>query len=191
MKIGIFGGSFNPPHYMHKNIALELIANGYVDKVIYVPTGEKYPKKGLGTFEDRYEMVNRMINDNPNLEVSDYEKDNLTYTYQTLDYFQNKFIDDEIYFICGTDNFKVINTWRNYQYILDNYKLIIIPRNDDNIETLINTLGGNIIIPSISYSVISSTEVRAELKKDRHSKKLTRKIPKPVLNYIHENNLYS
>ena len=40
MKIGIFGGSFNPPHVMHKNIALNLIKNKYLDKVIYVPTGD-------------------------------------------------------------------------------------------------------------------------------------------------------
>ena len=46
MKIGIFGGSFNPPHNMHKNIALDLIKNKYLDKVIYVPTGNKYNKKG-------------------------------------------------------------------------------------------------------------------------------------------------
>ena len=139
MRIGIFGGSFNPPHFMHKSIAIELINNGYLDKIIYVPTGEKYPKKGLGTFEDRYEMVNRMIEGNPNLSSSDYEKDKLTYTYQTLDYFQKQFIGDEIYFICGTDNFKIINTWKNYQYILDNYKLIVIPRNDDDIESFIST----------------------------------------------------
>ena len=44
MKIGIFGGSFNPPHNMHKNIALELIEHGYLDKVIYVPTGDSYEK---------------------------------------------------------------------------------------------------------------------------------------------------
>ena len=191
MRIGIFGGSFNPPHFMHKSIAIELINNGYLDKIIYVPTGEKYPKKGLGTFEDRYEMVNRMIEGNPNLSSSDYEKDKLTYTYQTLDYFQKQFIGDEIYFICGTDNFKIINTWKNYQYILDNYKLIVIPRNDDDIESLISTLGGNIIVPNLSYQVISSTEVRADLKQDRGSKKLTKKIPKRVLEYIYDNDLYN
>lgn len=37
MKVGIFGGSFNPPHKMHKRIGLELIKKGYVDKIIYVP----------------------------------------------------------------------------------------------------------------------------------------------------------
>ena len=41
MKIGIFGGSFNHPHNMHKNISLELIQKGYLDSAIYVPTGDK------------------------------------------------------------------------------------------------------------------------------------------------------
>ena len=45
MKIGIFGGSFNPPHKMHKKIAKVLIKKGYVDKVIFVPTGMKYEYK--------------------------------------------------------------------------------------------------------------------------------------------------
>ena len=97
---------------------------------------------------------------------------------------------DEIYFICGTDNFKIINTWKNYQYILDNYKLIVIPRNDDDIENLVNTLGGNVIVPTLSYQVISSTEVRADLKQKRYSRKLTKTVPQPVLDYIYDNNLY-
>lgn len=89
MKIGIFGGSFNPPHNMHENIALNLIANGYVDKVIYVPTGDNYNKKGLVSFCDRYEMVLLMTNNNPNLEISSIgNNDEYKYTYQTLDYFQ-------------------------------------------------------------------------------------------------------
>ena len=47
MKIGIFGGSFNPPHKMHKSIAKELIKKKYVDLVIIVPTGIKYHYKNL------------------------------------------------------------------------------------------------------------------------------------------------
>ena len=45
MKIGIFGGSFNPPHNMHKNISIELLEKGYLDKIFYVPTGDSYNKK--------------------------------------------------------------------------------------------------------------------------------------------------
>ena len=56
MKIGIFGGSFNPPHKKHENIAHSLIEENYVDKVIFVPVGEFYQKKDLASFKDRLAM---------------------------------------------------------------------------------------------------------------------------------------
>ena len=89
MKIGIFGGSFNPPHNMHKNIALDLIKNKYLDKVIYVPTGNKYNKKGLANQNDRYNMLKLMIEGYDNLDVSNYEFGKLTFTYETLNHFKN------------------------------------------------------------------------------------------------------
>ena len=91
MKIGIFGGSFNPPHKMHKEIAIELIKKHYVDKVIFVPTGSKYKyKNNLLSDKVRLEMLKLMCNDN-NLEVSNYElKDDVVYTYETLNHFKNK-----------------------------------------------------------------------------------------------------
>ena len=139
MRIGLFGGSFNPPHKMHKFIAEQLIENNYVDKIIYIPTGNKYNKKELIEFKHRYNMLKIMVDDTKQLEVSDYEdKNTLTYTYQTLDYFKNKYKNDEIYFICGSDNIKQITTWKNYEYILENYKTIVIRRNDDNLEKNIN-----------------------------------------------------
>ena len=58
MRIGIFGGSFNPPHKMHVNIANYMINKQYVDKVIFVPTGSKYAyKNNLVLEEHRYNMV--------------------------------------------------------------------------------------------------------------------------------------
>ena len=70
MKVGIFGGSFNPPHKMHKRIGLELIKKGYVDKIIYVPVQDNYNKKDLLPFKDRYNMVKQMIKGNNDLLVS-------------------------------------------------------------------------------------------------------------------------
>ena len=92
MKIGIFGGSFNPPHKMHKKIALDLIKKHYLDKVIFVPTGRKYKyKNNLLSDKVRLEMLKLMCIDNKDLDVSDYElKDHIVYTYDTLDYFKNK-----------------------------------------------------------------------------------------------------
>lgn len=120
MRIGIFGGSFNPPHKMHYNIGKELIRMGYIDKVIYVPTGSKYIyKDNLVDDSDRYNMLSIMIEDDERFIVSDFELRNRNvYTYETLDYFQKTYPNDEIYFILGTDNLSYIDQWEKGEELL-------------------------------------------------------------------------
>lgn len=183
MKIGIFGGSFNPPHYMHKDIAINLIKKGYLDKVIYVPTGNCYQKQELIDAEDRYQMLKLMTNDNPNLLVSDVEmKDDLMYTYETLDYFRELFPNDFLYFICGSDNLDQITTWKNYRYILNQYKLLVVKRERDKI----NTKYKNVILANIPVSNISSTKIRDAFKKHEHVNHIDYKVKE----YIKKNKLY-
>lgn len=190
MKIGIFGGSFNPPHNMHKNIPLELIQKGYLDKVIYVPTGDKYNKKGLISFNHRINMLKIMLEKYNNLSLSDIgNSDDYQYTYQTLDYFKSINKDSDIYFICGTDNLKDLDTWKRYEYILENYKLLVIRRNNDNIYEILNKYKkykNNIIIADVESKVLSSTDIRENLKKNIRDENLE----KEVYDYIKKNNLY-
>lgn len=190
MRIGIFGGSFNPPHKMHKKIALNLIENNYLDKVIFVPTGDKYKKNDLISSKQRYKMIELMINGYDNFEVSDYEiKNKLVYTYETLDYFKSKYMDDEIYFVCGMDNLKDIKNWKNYEYLLEEYKVLVIRRNDDNISEFLNEINSkNIIISNIEFCDISSTFIRENINND--DALLEEVIDKNVLCYIRKNNLY-
>lgn len=188
MRIGIFGGSFNPPHKMHKNIALELIQKNYIDAIIYVPTGNKYNKKDLIDAKHRLKMLEIMTKDNNQMSVSNYEvKKFLTYTYQTLDYFKSIYPDDEIYFICGSDNLKDIKTWKNYEYILNNYKLLVVKRNADNITKIVKDLNNNgIIVAEISSENISSTEIRNDLKIENDNPN----IDEDILQYIKRKKLY-
>ena len=188
MRIGIFGGSFNPPHKMHKNIALELIQKNYIDAIIYVPTGNKYNKKDLIEAKHRLKMLEIMTKNNNQMSVSNYEVKNfLTYTYQTLDYFKSIYPDDEIYFICGSDNLKDIKTWKNYRYILNNYKLLVVKRNDDNITKIVKDLNNNgIIVAEISSENISSTEIRNDLKIEKDNPN----IDEDILQYIKRKKLY-
>ena len=186
MKIGIFGGSFNPPHNMHKNIALNLIKNKYLDRVIYVPTGNKYNKRGLVNQNDRYNMVRLMIEGYNNLDVSNYEFNKLTYTYETLDYFRNIYQNDEIYFICGSDNLKEITSWKRYDYILKNYKIIVIKRNDDDMDKIINKLliySKNIIYVNDIENSVSSTLVRENLNRN-NNEYLIQNMDTKVIKYI-------
>jgi len=190
MKIGIFGGSFNPPHNMHKNIALNLIEKGYLDKIIYVPTGNNYKKNGLINFIDRYKMVELMIKGYNKLSVSDIGNNNgYKYTYQTLDYYKSIYKDEEIYFICGTDNLNEFDTWMEYKYILNNYKLLVIRRNNDDIESILNKYEEykrNIVVTTIVPEILSSTYIRNNIKSIEIKKYLNDR----VYEYIIENKLY-
>lgn len=190
MKIGIFGGSFNPPHKMHLDIALNLINKNYLDKVIYIPTGDSYNKKGLINFKDRYKMVELMISDYNILLISDVgNNENYKYTYQTLDYFKSIYRNDELYFICGTDNLNEFDTWKEYEYILENYKLLVIKRNDDDIDSILNKYSNyleNIIISNIEPNLLSSTSIRKNINKNEVKKYLDEKVYK----YIVDNELY-
>lgn len=193
MKIGIYGGSFNPPHKMHLQMGVQLTKNHDLDKVIYVPTGIKYPKLGLASNIDRYEMVKRMIEDYPNLEVSDYEfKQELVYTYQTLTYFKEKYPNDEIYFILGSDLLKEISTWRNYTYILENFKILVTLRNQDTKEELSKLeipYKENIIYTNLPLEPISSTKIREAMHIGNHLF-LKENLSEKVMDYIRENQLY-
>lgn len=191
MKIGIFGGSFNPPHNMHKDISINLIKKEYLDKVIYVPTGDNYIKKDLISFNDRYNMVNLMIKNHKSLSVSNIgNSENYQYTYQVLDYFNNIYPQDNLYFICGTDNLLDFNTWKEYNYILEKYNLLAIGRNNDDIETILSQYKkykDKIIIADINKSELSSTYLRNNI----DNINILEYIDKLVYEYIKNNNLYS
>lgn len=194
MKIGVFGGSFNPPHKMHKKIAKNLIKAGYIDKVIFVPTGTKYEyKSNLISNEQRINMLSLMIEKEKNMEISSYEaKQKLVHTYETLNYFTKKYKNDEIYFICGSDNLSYIDKWYKGAEILKNYKILVIKRKPDKIKQLLekyNKYKTNIIVTKIAKKKISSTKIRTYLKQN-NTLKIRLHIDKKVLNYIKKNKLY-
>lgn len=194
MKIGIFGGSFNPPHKMHMEIAKELLNKHYVDKIIFVPTGSKYEYKH-NLVEDKYrlEMLNILTNKDDRIIVSDYElKDYVVYTCKTLEYFKEKYTNDEIYFICGTDNLSYIDKWKKGLDILNNYKIIVIKRNSNEISGLLNKYQqyiNNIIVASIPLNDMSSTNIRLLIKQN-NIKELNKYLDKDIINYIYRNKLY-
>ncbi len=194
MKIGIFGGSFNPPHKMHETIAKSLINQQVVDKVIYVPTGSKYKyKNNLIEDRKRYEMLKLIVGKDEQLDVSDYElKDYVVYTYETLAYFKKEYPNDEIYFICGTDNLSYIDKWKNGEEILKNYKILVIDRRGNDVFELIEKFKkykDNIVIAPVALKDISSTEIRKMIQKDNNVC-LEKYLNQDVIEYIRKGNLY-
>ena len=192
MKLGIFGGSFNPPHNMHTDIANYMINQQYVDKVVFVPTGSKYAyKNNLIEEEHRLNMLEILSKKNENILVSDYElKSEVVYTIDTLRHFKELYPNDEIYFICGLDNFSYIDKWKNGEEILSNYKIIVINRDGNDLDELLvkyNDYKDNIIVSNMEMKDISSTYIRDNIKEIDKVKEF---IDEDVLRYIYERELY-
>ncbi len=191
MRIGIFGGSFNPPHKMHESIAHQLLERKLLDRIIFVPTSNFYPKAGLISDENRFKMLELMTEDEKKISLSKYEFGRLTYTYETLEHFQREYPSDLIYFVCGSDNLNEMDTWREYQKILTDFKLIVIPRNHDMSSLLkkYEKYRQNITVVELDNNYLSSTNVRKYLK-DKDYDLVKDYIDEKVLKYIQDNNLY-
>jgi len=190
MKIGIFGGSFNPPHKAHLQIVKDIINQRYVDKVIFVPTGDKYKKDDLIPNKHRYEMLKIITQDEKYISVSNFEQHNQSiYIYQTLDYFKSLFSFDDIYLICRSDNLDTFSTWKRYEYILENYHLIVTKRGATSIPKELEKYKDRITLVDANYN-ISSTIIRNKLLNEDNREILRRHLDRNVLEYIRKENLY-
>ena len=125
------------------------------------------------------------------LDVDDYElKDEVVYTCETLAYFKEKNPNDEVFFVCGADNLSYIDKWKNGEYILNNFKILVLKRKGEDIDELLNKFDQyreNIIVADIEQQDISSTDIRDRLKNNIDVLDL---IDKDVYEYIKENKLY-
>lgn len=197
-KIIIFGGAFNPPLNSHFSLA-EQIANEYedIEKIVFMPVSSNYSKKEpLLSNEHRYNMLKMICDENDNFEISRLELDNekVLTTIETLTLLKKEYPTKEIVFTTGTDNLKELETWDEAQKIVDNFKILVLERDEDDMETIINSnefLSKNrdafIKVKQNIRSNLSSTFVRDKIRRGKSIRYLT---PDKVYKYIKENKLY-
>ncbi|MGB9694972.1 MAG: nicotinate-nucleotide adenylyltransferase [Caldisericaceae bacterium] len=175
-KIGIFGGAFNPIHNGHLFIAKESLEIFGLDKVIFVPTGNPvFKKEDLLDKYVRANLVEIAIKDEPGFEISYFEinRDEPSYYIETLLFFRESF--DDIYSIIGEDAFVFFHKWKNPQEILNNSKMIIAERFEDNfagtksyISEYFKQYEKNISFLTHPFYRVSSTVVRERIKQGKH-----------------------
>lgn len=130
--VGLFFGSFNPIHVGHLIIANTMLQNGGLDEVWFVVSPQN-PLKARATLladHHRMQMVRRAIDDNYRLRACDVEfhLPIPSYTCVTLAELSERYPDHQFSLIMGGDNLANFHRWRNYQYILDNYHILVYPR---------------------------------------------------------------
>lgn len=195
-RIGIIGGTFDPIHLAHVNIAKEAKDRLNLDKVIFIPAGSQPLKidKKVTRASLRFSMVEKAIEGYDGFEVSDYEikKQGLSYTFETLEHFKKE--DEELFFITGADCLLSLEKWKNVKRIFELCTLVVLTRpgyderslykQKDYIEDKYN---GKIVILELEGMDISSTEIRGLVKEGKNISKL---VASEVFKLIKNNDLY-
>ncbi len=193
MRIGVFGGTFNPPHNGHKKLALEIPGRLSLDLLIIVPTHIPPHKNAasLASDEDRLNMC-RLCFEEKNTVVSRVElkRSGKSYTVDTLSEIKKIYPDDELFFIMGSDMLTSFHSWREPEKILDMAKICAVSRHPGETEKLKAYIDSRFAHRKERFTVaefepveISSTDIRENQRFDM--------LPEKVAAYIKERGLYA
>ncbi len=184
MRIGLYGGTFDPIHVGHLIVIENAINFMNLDKVIILPSSNPPHKKHKKKTDTniRVEMVSEAIKDNDKIVLSTFEStdDKVRYTHETIRYFKKLFKNDDIFYIMGEDSFLTIDTWRNYDDILDENIIVFTRSNIDEDSELVKKVelikkdNPNIFLINNLNINISSTLIRNLVKNNLSIKYLVR-----------------
>ncbi len=162
MKIGIFGGTFNPPHYFHKQILLEAQSQLNLDKLIVVPSGMPYHKFCDVSKQNRLVMTKLAFQDIAEVSQIDIDRQGNTYTVDTLKQLKTVYPNDDLYFIIGGDSLRDFDKWHLPQEIVKLCTLAVAERADCPLPIAEVEQKYNCQIAKINVfpSDVSSSEIR-------------------------------
>lgn len=212
MRLGILGGTFNPIHFGHLRIAEEICEEMVLKKVLIMPGAQPPHKNGkeIVPFRDRLNMARIGAERSPDLEVIDIEgkRDGLSYSVETLKEIREQYEKDlDLYFIIGSDAFKEIRTWKEYEKLFDLTSFIVLERpgaplselgffieslnlnfrESDTKDHFSRPSGKHIFLKNVTMLDISSTKIRNAI---ACGKSVNFLIPEGVKQYIEKKGLY-
>jgi nicotinate-nucleotide adenylyltransferase len=133
MRIGLFGGTFNPFHLGHLEVARDVQTGLALDKIIFIPAALP-PHKAPGWIadaEDRLAMLRLALADRPSFLTSDVElqRKGPSYTIDTVHYYGSRYHDKgELFLIIGLDAFLEIDTWKSYKALFKSIQMVVMSR---------------------------------------------------------------
>lgn len=213
MRIGLFGGTFDPIHWGHLRSAEEVCESLSLDRVLFVPTARPPHKRSqtLTRASHRLEMVRRAVASNPSFAVSTVEisRPGLSYSIDTLRYFTNKnWGRDSYFFILGYDAFREIESWKDYKEIFTLCHFVVTSRPGSGPGNLLRRLpvavrmafcyarthrayrhrsGTFLYFVKVTDIAISASQIR---RRSREGRSIRYLVPPEVEAYIEKRGIY-
>lgn len=198
MRIGIFGGSFDPPHVGHLLLAVDALEAMALDRVVFVPAARQPLKSRQPVAADhRLAMLRHMVGDDRRFAVDAVETDRggLSFTVDTLRHFRAQDPEASLVLLLGADAAALLPQWRDPAAVLSLARLAVWQRDDRTAATLpaeVHAMAargaGEPIALSARRLDVSSTEIRARLASGRSVRGF---VPDPVAGYIAAHGLYA
>jgi nicotinate-nucleotide adenylyltransferase len=192
-RIGLFGGSFDPPHIAHVALAQEALSNLHLDEVRWIPAGQPWQKsRQLAAPAHREAMVQLAIEHEPRfvLDRCELQRSGPSYTLDTVRELQAQVPDGQAVdwvLLIGQDQYASLHTWRDWKELLSRVTLAVANRPGASVVVnpdVLRTPHRSVPLPMLD---ISSTQVRAAVLRGENINHL---VPKEVASYIARHGLY-
>jgi nicotinate-nucleotide adenylyltransferase len=193
-RIALYGGTFDPVHSGHVEIARKVLELFEIEKVLFIPAQVAPHKVGRRVTEPihRYAMLALATQNDPRLSISTFElaAPGRRYTVDTVEHFQTKFGDSaELFFIMGADSWSEITTWREWERLLKTINHIVVTRPGHEVDKTLPVAEARVFFTDAVKKDVSATSIRALAAAGRFDE-LAQLVPEPVAEYIRKYELY-
>ncbi len=189
--IAIFGGTFNPFHIGHYEILKYVCSLDFIDKVFVMP--DKIPPHKVCDFladdADRIKMCEIVCEDFKKAELCliEFEREGKSYTVDTIQLLQKKYPNDKFFTVIGGDMLATLDNWHRWQDLIKMTAFIVFSRegitNFQNDLAKMKNLGAEIFVAEKDITMVSSTQIRANLCKDL--------LPEKIYEFIKAKGIYN
>lgn len=197
MKIGIFGGTFDPVHIGHLIVADQAASDLRLDRVVFLPAGRPWFKSNrlITDGKDRLQMLKLAVRGNSRFDVSEIElnRSGPTYSVESIPLLKQQYDGAEIYFLLGKDALADIHKWQQPDKIIQMCHVVGLSRPGyesidwDTIDRIIPGASQKIRLLQVPLIGVSSSDIRTMVAGGKSIRFL---IPDDVLDYIERNALY-
>lgn len=200
MRLGVFGGTFDPVHLGHLILAEQCREQARFDRVLFIPAARPPHKleRELTSFERRVEMLALALSGQPAFQIDELEKERAgpSFTVHTLEHLRRRHAEDELALIIGSDSLQDLPQWYEPRRILEMAELVVVPRpgaalmSDEEMRGRFHLRADfplRVCVADVPLIEIASRDIRRRISEGRSIRYL---VPRAVEAYIEDKGLY-